>query len=90
MSQWQDIATAPKEATPEEPWAEHWILGTNGIDCAVIRWCVEEPCEEGVWIYDQRTVSKEGYFDYSEFSTYNPTHWMPLPSLPNKNKGDSK
>ncbi len=85
---WLTISSAPKGATAENPWKEHWILGTNGMDCRVIRWCVEEPLEEGEWIYDQRTMSKEIYYDYSEFSTYHPTHWMPLPELPShRNRG---
>ena len=87
MSQWQDIATAPKGATPEEPWKEHWILGTNGIDCKVIRWCMEYPYNEGAWVYAETTHELA---DIPSFLVYNPNHWMPLPPLPNKNKGDNK
>lgn len=84
MNQWQDIATAPKGATAENPWKEHWILGTDGMDCKVIRWYMEYPYNEGVWICAESTPWGAGY---SDFLTYEPTHWMPLPLLPNKEKG---
>lgn len=77
MNQWQDIATAPKGATEEKRWKEHWVLGTDGRNCKVIRWCMEYPYFEGVWIYADSSGC-------SDFLTYHPTHWMPLPLLPNK------
>ncbi len=84
MDKWLPIDSAPKGATAEEPWKEHWILGTNGMDCKVIRWCLEYPLNEGEWIHGEHTVS-DG--DYSDFDTYYPTHWMSLPELPKKEKG---
>ena len=87
MDKWLPIDSAPKGATPQEPWKEHWILGTNGMDCRVIRWCMEYPLNEGGWIYDEYVVTEEGCYDSSEFAMYYPTHWMPLPELPKKEKG---
>ena len=76
-SAWLDIASAPKGATAENPFKEHWILGTDGNQCKVIRWCVEYPCSEGVWMYGYK------WGDYiDDILEFHPTHWTPLPSLP--------
>jgi len=81
MNQWQDIATAPKVATAESP---YFILGTDGTTQRVIWWYADYPYNQGEWVYGE-------YADcgccYSDFLTYDPTHWMPLPLLPNKEKG---
>lgn len=75
---WLPIESAPKGATSENPCREHWILGTDGRECKVIRWCMEYPCSEGVWMYAYEPA------DYIDgIQQFYPTHWMPLPSLPN-------
>ena len=75
---WLAIDSAPKGATAENPCNEHWILGTDGRDCKVIRWCMEYPCSDGVWMYG---YAPSDYID--GILEFNPTHWMALPSLPN-------
>lgn len=74
---WQPIKTAPKGATERHPCKEHWILGTNGREQRVIRWCLEYPCSEGVWMY---AYEPSDYID--GIQQFYPTHWMPLPDLP--------
>lgn len=75
---WQDISTAPKGATVDNPCKEEWILGANQLgEIRVIRWCMEYPCSEGVWMY---AYAPSDYID--GIQEFNPTHWMPLPEKP--------
>ena len=75
---WRDISTAPKGATKEDPCKEHWILGVNHVgEQRVIRWCMEYPCSEGVWMFAYEPTD---YID--NIQEFNPSHWMPLPSAP--------
>jgi len=74
---WQPISTAPKGATEENPCREHWILGTNGRQCRVIRWCMEYPHTDGVWMF---AYEPGEYIDGVQ--QFYPTHWMPLPDHP--------
>lgn len=69
MSEWQPIATAPKDGT--------WILlrGESGY--------VERPyrAHVGRWRYNEN--AERGYWDQSEDAYFtddgdDPTHWMPL------------
>ena len=75
---WQPIETAPKGATPENPCREHWILGVDDRgEQRVIRWCIEYPCTEGVWMF---AYAPSDYIDGIQW--FHPTHWMPLPPPP--------
>ena len=77
---WQPIETAPKGATPENLCGEHWILGVDkhGMQ-KVIRWCLEYPCDRGVWMF---AYAPSDYIDGVQ--EFDPTHWMPLPNPPSQ------
>ena len=73
-NQWQDISSAPKGATAEDPCKEHWILGINAHgEQKVIRWCMEYPSEKGCWMF---AYAPSDYID--GIQEFHPTHWMPL------------
>jgi hypothetical protein len=69
---WLPIAIAPKDGTR--------ILITDGDMLEVCSWnqtrCLDYPGDMG-WRYG----TGDDYSTYQEIE--NPTHWMPLPSLPN-------
>lgn len=77
--QWNhNMDEAPKGATPENPCREYWILGVDGAgQQAVIRWCMEYPCPEGVWMY---AYAPTDYID--NIQQFYPVAWMPLPEPP--------
>jgi hypothetical protein len=74
QSKWRDIKSAPKGATKKNPYGEHWILGINRFnEQKVIRWCMEHPCNEGVWMVNYIPT------DYIDgIQQFKPTHWTPL------------
>jgi hypothetical protein len=68
-SQWQPIATAPKDATA--------ILITDGETCAVAFWSdIAAQCNGGMGWRDFGDLGWGGMYDKE------PTHWMPLPAVP--------
>ena len=68
--QWQPIETAPKDGTE--------ILAYDRIECKILFWSGKT---ERIDIKNPAWVSWE--FDNAELMTsYNPTHWMPLPEGP--------
>ena len=79
---WQGIESAPKGATPENPTNEHWILGFNGREQRVMRWCMEYPRSEGCWMF---AYEPSDYID--GIQEFYPTHWMPLPASPLRGEG---
>jgi hypothetical protein len=77
---WQDIKSAPKGATVDNPCKEHWILGVNSHgEQKVIRWCMEYPNEKGCWMF---AYAPSDYID--GIQEFHPTHWMPLFESPKK------
>lgn len=79
-NQWQDISTAPKGATQDNPCKEHWILGINANnEQRVIKWCMEYPSEKGCWMF---AYSPSNYID--GIQEFHPTHWMPLFDAPKR------
>lgn len=80
MTEWQDISSAPKDGT--------WILLSGGtidygwggdtISPAVVAQCTEELNGRIAPAHWQFAWYDGGY--YGEYK--NPTHWQPLPPLP--------
>jgi hypothetical protein len=72
MTEWQPIATAPKDGTV--------ILVTNGWNIACARW------DDDSWPYaanNARWSISDWHNDPIHLrGGYMSTHWMPLPSLP--------
>lgn len=81
-NQWQPIETAPKDRTKIlayglQGWNDDYESYHNEIVPQVVSWYCsdnEDPEEEGKWVVDTCSYYVE---------TLNPTHWMPLPELPN-------
>lgn len=53
------------------------------------------PMQKEIWVYDERFGSMRAMFIYGEWrsgdvtlSNINPTHWMPLPPVPPREKPD--
>ena len=77
---WKPIKTAPKGSSPSNPAGEHWILGINSYgEQKVIRWCMEYPCTEGVWMF---AYAPTDYID--NIQTFDPEYWTELPEKPKK------
>jgi len=71
---WHPMDTAPKGATPENICKEHWILGIDHFGHQrVIRWCMEYPYSEGVWMF---AYEPRDYID--GIQTFEPIGWKPL------------
>ena len=79
MTDWQPIETAPKD---------------KAIMLCVAGW---QPCSGRWWPFDSCWASFdwEGHFesdqemsDYVARSSYEPTHWMPLPPSPQESAND--
>jgi hypothetical protein len=70
MSEWQPIATAPKDGTP----IDLWISGSNRrfADCRFHR---------GMWQHWWMDCFGSG-MDWQSLDSHKPTHWMPLPTPP--------
>jgi len=78
MADWQDMSTAPKGATPAHPCTEKWILGVDQWGgMRVIRWCLEYPCDKGVWMF---AYEPNDYI--AGIQTFKPVAWMSLPEAP--------
>lgn len=88
MSKWQPIETAPKDGTPILVYYKAascsfvhiaWYNGREEWERAAKLTCSYESYEEyeGWWFY-RNSVSQVKLEDYKT-----PTHWMPLPELPN-------
>lgn len=84
--EWKPIETAPKDGT--------WIIttcGNNFLPC-IVRWCdfldwpelFHSDFIKPRWLGDEqgREQTNEQLFDEISGSTYEPTHWMPLPQQP--------
>lgn len=69
---WKDISKATKDT-------DTWILGYNGHEQRVIRWCTEYPLSEGCWMF---AYSPSDYID--GIQQFKPTHYMDLPKPPVK------
>ena len=70
---WQDIKTADKNGDDYN----NYILGFDGHEKRVIRWCTDYPYTDGVWSYGEVPT------DYiSDQLTFSPTHWQELPDDP--------
>ena len=84
MSEWQKIATAPKDGTQVLLWAESWEMTWGvqiGYFCdAYQRW--ETP--EGVVEDNDEDFdpNAEVFEESCDDINLGPTHWMPLPSPP--------
>jgi hypothetical protein len=73
MSNWQPIETAPKDGTDILIWNGSWMV--------TVRWA--PPYQYGYWdLVECGTHASDG------FLTYDPTHWMPLPSKPQKEESN--
>lgn len=70
LTEWRDIATAPKDGTEVFAW--------DGSDNIICHW----HGSVAGWVTDWETVS--GY-DVG-WNKVSPTHWLPLPSTPNQAK----
>lgn len=73
LTEWRDIATAPKDGTE--------IVAWDRSDRIICHWHKSPSCAGG-WVTHWETVS--GY-DVG-WNTVHPTHWLPLPSAPNQAK----
>ena len=67
--QWQKIETAPKDGTA--------VLAWDGYDMAVTQWG-----ESSVYARADDWVVGPTQDDRNTRSTFEPTHWMPLPAPP--------
>ena len=82
ISQWQDIATAPRDGTPVDLWILHTPKSANYYDGR------RTDCEfrSGEWVtWDNRLdeyCEVERLTPANDGSTYRATHWQPLPSPP--------
>lgn len=72
MSEWQPIATAPKDGTWLLLFEQHSFIGAR-----IGHWANEIPGDE----YDPKPIPAH-WEDDGEGFTIQPTHWMPLPSPP--------
>ena len=79
MTDWQDIATAPKDGTPfltfsrdaaDDP--REGALGITSTPVLVMAWILPDP--------HPYPVDEHG--DWHDFHCYEPTHWAPLPQPP--------
>ena len=76
MNAWQPIETAPKDGTSV-------LLYEPGHGIDVGHWYVhthDEYKERPDGLFERVTVSNPGYWNCNE--TQRPTHWMPLPKVP--------
>ena len=60
---WRPINTAPKDGNP--------IIGCDGFDYAVVKWCYNPLLDNGYW---ELMVCGT----YAQSNEWNPTHWMPI------------
>lgn len=68
MSEWQDIASAPKDGTRIMGWWPR--AGDNGM------------CGIAEWIAPARDYCPHWTWDGAWTPGIEPTHWMPLPDAP--------
>ena len=73
MSEWQDMSTAPKDAT-EWQHDRTRVLLTDGVRISIGQWA------DGAWTDESeiRWVGDDGAFH----ETWYPSHWQPLPEPP--------
>lgn len=69
---WSSMETAPINGT------EVLVLSPDGIDIAAFQKCDDYKRAPKMWCVRGSWGDEQG-----GFSTVSPTHWMPLPSLPN-------
>jgi len=72
MNKWQPIETAPRDGTPILAWP---IRAIHGVVPYVV---VALDLENGGKVHET-WIEAAG----TEWATYYPTHWMPLPDAPN-------
>ena len=93
LTEWRDIATAPKDGKWIQAWREP--AGPNGgawEPLVYVRW--DEDGEEWVWpdstyeVFTERGQERANRMiaDYENFADNSFTHWLPLPSAPNQAK----
>ena len=74
---WQDMSSAPKVASLNNPCGEHWILAVDADgEMRVITWTHQYPYSDGVWMYGEAPSDYIG-----SVLTFEPVCWMPLPEL---------
>lgn len=79
MTDWRDIATAPRDGTPfltfsadanAEP--QEGVGGTKSTPVLVMAWLCT----------DRHPYPVDEHGDWHDFHCYEPTNWMPLPEPP--------
>jgi len=72
MSEWQDIATAPKDGTRVDLWAKCWLPHNDSFAFKRFPDCY--------WMKSD-SYNGSGWINIDD-KTWYATHWMPLPAPP--------